>query len=220
MPQGLLPRRVGFAKCAACKTRLALRVCSHRHAVCGVQSLSLKAREKLSSKSSATITIPTAGDQPNVEIQLTRNTLDKLAGELLRKMRLPMEQVRRRRAYRTVYVRLQPFNNTTERAAVGRGSGGGVLLVQCAFQCGVDLAAQGDMASRKGSSGRRGIAMRRRGRYLDEILMVGGATRMPAVRRFVENMTVHSPYVPLPSFSPPPVVSSRILAVVRLEGVV
>jgi hypothetical protein len=92
----------------------------------------------------------------------------------------------------------------SERATVGRGAGVGVLLVQCAFQCGVDLAAQGDMASRKGSSGRRGIAMRRRGRYLDEILMVGGATRMPAVRRFVENMTVRPSFLFLPSSPPLP----------------
>jgi hypothetical protein len=82
-----------------------LRVCSDHHAVCGMQSLSLKARENLSSQTSATITIPTAGDQPNVEIQLTRNTLDKLAADLLRKLRLPMEQVRRRRALSSHRVR-------------------------------------------------------------------------------------------------------------------
>eukprot|EP00959_Pyramimonas_sp_CCMP1952_P009202 191945-Pyramimonas_sp.AAC.2 len=43
--------------------------------------------------------------------------------------------------------------------------------------------------------------MRRSGRKLDEILLVGGATRTPSVRRFVANMTVRpAPPAPLSPF--------------------
>jgi molecular chaperone DnaK (HSP70) len=60
----------------------------------GAQSLSLKAREQLSTAASTKIVIPTAGEQPNIDVTISRNTLDKLSVELLRKMRMPMEQVR------------------------------------------------------------------------------------------------------------------------------
>lgn len=105
-----------------------LRVRRDRHAVCYVQSLSLKAREKLSTENSATITIPTSGDQPNVEIQLTRNTLDKLVAELLRKMRLPMEQVRCRREFPSHRVR--PSAALQEHRGVGVGGAGAAWPVR------------------------------------------------------------------------------------------
>ena len=67
-------------------------------------------------------------------------------------------------------------------------------VIQCAAQCGVDLTTQGDSLERSNRAGRnKSIRLRRTKRNIDEVLLVGGATRMPAVRRFVENMTVRLP---------------------------
>eukprot|EP00241_Pyramimonas_parkeae_P016090 CAMPEP_0114290368 /NCGR_PEP_ID=MMETSP0059-20121206/7896_1 /TAXON_ID=36894 /ORGANISM="Pyramimonas parkeae, Strain CCMP726" /LENGTH=486 /DNA_ID=CAMNT_0001411755 /DNA_START=348 /DNA_END=1808 /DNA_ORIENTATION=- len=120
-------------------------------ALSSLLSLSRNAREALSDSEEHTITIPTAGNQPNIEVRFTRQTLEKLTGDILRQMRLPMEQ--------------------------------------CAFQCGVDLASQGDEYQRSKRQGRKAVRLRRTNRNIDTVLLVGGATRMPAVRRFVQNMT-------------------------------
>eukprot|EP00242_Pyramimonas_sp_CCMP2087_P014768 CAMPEP_0198206402 /NCGR_PEP_ID=MMETSP1445-20131203/9938_1 /TAXON_ID=36898 /ORGANISM="Pyramimonas sp., Strain CCMP2087" /LENGTH=325 /DNA_ID=CAMNT_0043879081 /DNA_START=405 /DNA_END=1378 /DNA_ORIENTATION=- len=101
--------------------------------------LSRAAREDLSDNMETVIAIPTMAAP--VLFTLTRNTLDFLLLELLRRMRLPMET--------------------------------------CAFQAGVDLTKQGDQSNGRGkaaAAGRQGVKMRRSGRNIDEILMVGGAT--------------------------------------------
>lgn len=107
----------------------------------GALVASRRAREALSDKMHVDIPMP-----GGVSKRLTRPLLEKVCADVLRRMRLPVE-------------------NAADAA-------------------GINLEAlQAAAAKKKG----KGVVSRRGGRPFDHILLVGGATRTPAVRRFCEN---------------------------------
>lgn len=72
------------------------------------------------------------------------------------------------------------------------------ILGRSILQAGVDLRAEVDAADKRqgkqkkqrGPAAEQGVQLRPKRRApVSEVLLVGGATRMPAVRRFVRNMT-------------------------------
>eukprot|EP00854_Cymbomonas_tetramitiformis_P005951 gene5951-7155_t len=160
-------------------------------------------RERISEKGQATLRLPMFGADFKVHssqhtVTLTRNNLECLSADLLRRMRLPVEH----ETGRNEAASMDTDENVDEPEFENPGNAVINTLIhasgpQAALQAGVDLDAHRKIDTQRDGrkKGKAAISRRRRpgSRMLDEVLLVGGATRMPAVRRFVENMTGLSP---------------------------
>jgi heat shock 70kDa protein 1/2/6/8 len=138
--------------------------CSDPAIVAGLRAVAEAAKIKLSTEERVVVRMPIAG---GIEATLTRQTFEGLTADLFRRARLPLDQA--------------------------------------CWQAGVDLGTamkeweDGMAREKRGRKGRKasrggaevaGVQIRPKRRLpVGEVLLVGGATRMPAVRRFVKNMT-------------------------------
>lgn len=66
---------------------------------------------------------------------------------------------------------------------------------QCCWQAGVDLGSSSLVSDdgERSDGAEEDERMRTKRQAISDVLLVGGATRMPAIRRFVKNMTGIAP---------------------------
>jgi heat shock protein 1/8 len=118
------------------------------------------AKIKLSTEQAVTLRMPVAG---GVEATLSRQTLEKLTAALFRRARAPLDQA--------CWQAGVDLGSIVRAADEARAKSGGAKSPQ-----------------RRGAAAGPEIRPKRR-LPVARVLLVGGATRMPAVRRFVRNMT-------------------------------
>jgi heat shock protein 1/8 len=118
------------------------------------------AKIKLSTEQAVTLRMPVAG---GVEATLSRQTLEKLTAPLFRRARAPLDQA--------CWQAGVDLGTAVRAADEARAKSGGAKSPQ-----------------RRGAAAGPEIRPKRR-LPVARVLLVGGATRMPAVRRFVRNMT-------------------------------
>ncbi|PRW56291.1 molecular chaperone [Chlorella sorokiniana] len=144
--------------------------CTDPRLVANLRAAAEAAKIKLSSEERVVIRMPVGG---GIEAVLTRQMFESLTKDLFRRARLPLDQ-----------------------ACWQAGVDLGTAVKQ--HEDAVRTAKKG--GSKKGGSGRQrqaalaqaasGVQIRPKRRMpVSKVLLVGGATRMPAIRRFVRNMT-------------------------------
>ena len=120
-------------------------------------------REDLSDATEASLEVPLRGAGA-VPVRLTRQKFEKIAEPLLRRSWMPVNQV--------------CWQGGVELFSTDGGGGGGK-----------GQGSRRRRSSKGRAGGPEGGGSSGGGDRVDRVLLVGGATRMPAVRRFVRNMT-------------------------------
>ena len=138
-----------------------------------LRSTVVAAKEKLSTEEKVRVVMP-VGPMGRTEVVLTRQLLEELSAELFRQLRLPIDQA-------------------CWQAGIDLGSS----TLEGEFRKNGDLRRETDpkrkvprpTGSARARRSGRPISGNGRRTGISEVILVGGATRMPAVRKFVKNMT-------------------------------
>lgn len=145
--------------------------CTDPRIVSNLKAVAEAAKIKLSTEEKVVIRMPVG---KGIEAVLTRQMFEGMTADLFRRARLPLDQ-----ACWQAGVDLGAVVKEWEDAvrSVKKGGKGG------RGQGTMDAAATADLAA-------SGVQIRPKRRLpVTEVLLVGGATRMPGVKRFVKNMT-------------------------------
>jgi heat shock 70kDa protein 1/2/6/8 len=134
--------------------------------IANLKAMAEAAKIELSSKERVTLRMPVAG---GLEIPITRQLLESLTTGLFRRARLPLDQA-------------------CWQAGVDLGTA--VKEHDDAVRASRKKGRSRGSAPKAGTAAAAGVQIRPKKRpAVTEVLLVGGATRMPAVQRFVRNMT-------------------------------
>ena len=151
-----------------------------------LQTAARALREALTERDAVAARLPGAP----APVRLTRAQLESLAAPLLGRLRRPLEQAawaagNDLEAVRASAAEAEQRAAQSAAASPGAGTkGGGKRGRRAAERAAADAKAQVRVSSRQRPSAAFGL-----NRVISEVLLVGGATRMPAVQRVVAAMT-------------------------------
>ena len=145
--------------------------CDNPGIVANLKSISEAAKIKLSTEEKVVIRMPVGG---GIEAVLTRQMFEGMTVDLFRRARLPLDQACWQAGV-DLGTAVQEYEDAV-RSVKKKGKGGSGSRAGAAAAA--ELAATGVPQIRP-----------KRRMPVSEVLLVGGATRMPGVRRFVRNMT-------------------------------
>ena len=145
--------------------------CTEPSIMANLKAVAEAAKIKLSSDEKIVIRMPVGG---GIEAILTRKMFEGMTADLFRRARLPLDQACWQAGV-DLGTAVREFDDAVRSIKKGGKGGSGSSKGASAA---ADLAATGAPQIRP-----------KRRMPVSEVLLVGGATRMPGVRRFVRNMT-------------------------------
>lgn len=148
--------------------------CRDPRLLANLRGVAEAAKIKLSSEERVVIRMPVGG---GIEAVLTRQMFESLTKDLFRRARLPLDQACWQAGVDLGSV-VKEFDDAVRTVQKGGSKAGkGKRAASKQGQAAAELAASG-------------VQIRPKRRLpVGKVLLVGGATRMPAIRRFVRNMT-------------------------------
>lgn len=145
--------------------------CTNPGILANLKAIAEAAKIKLSTEDKVVIRMPVGG---GIEAVLTRQMFEGMTADLFRRARLPLDQACWQAGV-DLGTAVREFDDAVKSVKKGGKGGSGN---RSGASAAADLAASGAPEIRP-----------KRRMPVTEVLLVGGATRMPAVRRFVRNMT-------------------------------
>jgi molecular chaperone DnaK len=150
-----------------------------------LQAAARALREALTARDAVAARMPGAP----APVRLTRAQMESLAAPLLSRLRRPLEQAAWAagidlEAARATAAEAEQRAAQSAAASPGTSKGGGKRGRRAAERAAADARAQARVSSRQRPSAAFAL-----NRVISEVLLVGGATRMPAVQRVVAAMT-------------------------------
>jgi heat shock 70kDa protein 1/2/6/8 len=145
--------------------------CTNPGILSNLKAIAEAAKIKLSTDEKVVIRMPVGG---GIEAVLTRQMFEGMTADLFRRARLPLDQACWQAGV-DLGTAVREFDDAVKSVKKGGKGGSGN---RAGAGAAADLAATGAPEIRP-----------KRRMPVTEVLLVGGATRMPAVRRFVRNMT-------------------------------
>lgn len=150
--------------------------CRDPRLLANLRGVAEAAKIKLSSEDRVVIRMPVGG---GIEATLTRQMFESMTKHLFRKARLPLDQACWQAGV-DLGTAVKEYEDAVRAVKKGAASKAG-------GKRGAARAAKGQAAKELAQGG---VQIRPKRRMpVSEVLLVGGATRMPAIRRFVRNMT-------------------------------
>ncbi|KAL4443054.1 hypothetical protein ABPG77_008545 [Micractinium sp. CCAP 211/92] len=150
--------------------------CRDPRLLANLRGVAEAAKIKLSSEDRVVIRMPVGG---GIEAVLTRQMFESMTKHLFRKARLPLDQACWQAGV-DLGTAVKEYEDAVRAVKKGAASKAG-------GKRGAARAAKGQAAKELAQGG---VQIRPKRRMpVSEVLLVGGATRMPAIRRFVRNMT-------------------------------